>query len=68
MGKRQRTTKKRKNYLRIGKNPDRCPNCGEYGPHFVPPSFGDKGFFICPSAISKDADREMIGDDAEFSS
>jgi len=51
MGKRQRTTKKRKNYLRIGKNPDRCPNCGEYGPHFVPPSFGDKGFFICPSCF-----------------
>lgn len=24
-----------------------CPNCGEPGPHFVPPSFGDKGFFIC---------------------
>ena len=26
---------------------DRCPNCGEYGSHFAPPSFGDKGFFIC---------------------
>ena len=26
---------------------DRCPNCGEYGAHFVPPSFGDEGFFIC---------------------
>lgn len=24
-----------------------CPNCGEIGPHFVPPSFGDEGFFIC---------------------
>lgn len=25
-----------------------CPNgCGEPGPHFVPPSFGDPGFFIC---------------------
>jgi len=26
---------------------DRCINCGEYGAHFVPPSMGDKGFFIC---------------------
>jgi len=24
-----------------------CSNCGEQGPHFVPPSFGDPGFFIC---------------------
>lgn len=25
-----------------------CPNgCGEPGPHFVPPSFGDRGFFVC---------------------
>lgn len=26
---------------------DRCPNCGEYGAHFVPPSLGEPGFFIC---------------------
>lgn len=25
----------------------KCMNCGEDGPHFVPPSFGDKGFFMC---------------------
>lgn len=24
-----------------------CSNCGEKGPHFVPPCFGDPGFFIC---------------------
>ena len=25
-----------------------CSNCGERtGPHFVPPSFGDRGFFMC---------------------
>lgn len=24
-----------------------CWNCGEPGPHFVPPSFGDPGFYIC---------------------
>ena len=25
----------------------RCGNCGEAGPHFVPPSFGDPGFYAC---------------------
>ena len=24
-----------------------CPNCGEKGAHFAPPSLGDEGFFIC---------------------
>lgn len=24
-----------------------CPNCGEEGPHFVPPSLGEPGFFTC---------------------
>ncbi len=27
--------------------PSPCPNCGEPGPHFVPPSLGEKGFFMC---------------------
>ena len=30
-----------------------CSNCGEEGPHFVPPSFGDPGFFICVSLEEK---------------
>lgn len=25
----------------------KCINCGERGAHFVPPSFGDEGFFTC---------------------
>jgi len=24
-----------------------CSNCGEKGLHFVPPSLGDPGFYIC---------------------
>lgn len=24
-----------------------CPNCGENEAHFVPPSFGQVGFFMC---------------------
>ena len=25
-----------------------CPNnCGEPGPHYVPPSLGEPGFFVC---------------------
>lgn len=26
---------------------DRCPNCGDYGAHFVPPSCGEPGFYLC---------------------
>lgn len=25
----------------------KCPNCGEDGPHFAPPSMGEAGFYIC---------------------
>lgn len=25
----------------------RCKNCGEIGSHFVPPSLGEEGFYIC---------------------
>lgn len=36
-----------------------CLNgCGEPGPHFVPPSFGDPGFFMCtPTEAGKEAVR-----------
>jgi hypothetical protein len=27
--------------------PSTCPHCGGEGPHFIPPSFGDIGFFSC---------------------
>jgi hypothetical protein len=26
---------------------NRCPECGKPGPHFVGPSLGQQGFFIC---------------------
>lgn len=26
-----------------------CLNCGKQGPHYVPPSFGDPGFYMCES-------------------
>lgn len=29
------------------RNATRCPNCGEFGAHFIPPSFGDPGFYGC---------------------
>jgi len=25
----------------------RCPKCGELASHYVPPSFGEEGFYIC---------------------
>ena len=38
-----------------------CPNCGKQGPHFVPPSFGEDGFFICePSSQSGEMKNEII--------
>jgi hypothetical protein len=24
-----------------------CPECGERGKHFVPPSLGEDGFYVC---------------------
>jgi len=24
-----------------------CPNCGQPGRHFMPPSMGDRGFYVC---------------------
>lgn len=32
----------------IGPN---CLNCGELGAHFIPPSFGDAGFFMCTKKV-----------------
>lgn len=29
--------------LKAGK----CPNCGEKGPHFVPPGLGSDGMYTC---------------------
>lgn len=28
-------------------NKELCINCNEVGSHFVPPSLGEEGFFIC---------------------
>jgi hypothetical protein len=37
----------------------KCPNgCGEAGPHFVPPSLGDPGFFVCTRATSANSAPE----------
>ena len=36
--------KQAKTFLPLG---HKCSNCGEDGPHFVPPSFGDPGFYMC---------------------
>ncbi len=39
----------------------RCPECGQAGPHFVPPCFGDIGFFSCnPPADIVNHSRDSI--------
>jgi len=45
-GWRMKRQKKKKVNIKFGPE-GKCINCGEKGAHFVPPSFGDKGFFIC---------------------
>ena len=56
-GRKLKKKKKRK--------PDRmiCPNCGEKGPHFAPPSLGETGFFICtkPPATIRRSDERARG-------
>lgn len=42
----KRARKRRSPDPRNFKSPP-CLNCGQPGPHFVPPSFGDRGFYIC---------------------
>lgn len=36
-----------------------CPNgCGGLGPHFVPPSLGDRGFYACtPTTTPRETDE-----------
>ena len=60
MSKKQRTqnratAKKLKNSLPIKTI---CPECGESTTgHFVPPSFGEEGFFVCDKFYSDDGRR-----------
>ncbi len=43
---RRRGTKRSPAPARIA---SKCLNCGHPGAHYVPPSFGDSGFFACKS-------------------
>lgn len=38
-----------------------CRNCGEKGPHFVPPGFGGPGFYSClkPGQTQDEKDQEI---------
>ena len=41
-----------------------CLNCGKQGPHFMPPSFGDVGFYACHDkdcALRKDGSDPNLG-------
>lgn len=33
-----------------------CPKCGERARHFVPPSLGDRGFYICEAKKAHEGD------------
>lgn len=39
-----------------------CLRCGQPGPHFVPPCFGDIGFYLCdPPADIVNHTRDRVG-------
>jgi hypothetical protein len=52
MSRRRMNRKKGRNPGLLAKSQPLCRNCGERGPHFVPPSFGDPGFYICKRSES----------------
>ena len=38
-----------------------CNNCGKEGPHFVPPCFGDPGFYSCkPKEVCQSCNGEKV--------
>lgn len=48
----KRKQKKIKRLAAAWKKPEPpCNNCGEPGAHFVPPSFGEKGFYYCTPMV-----------------
>jgi hypothetical protein len=56
--------KKIKEKQRTGLRLRLCPNCGEditiKGGHFVPPSFGEKGFFVCERVILTEEQKKRL--------
>jgi len=49
MGRRAKKKIKQKNQRKVFT----CPNCGQPGPHYVPPCLGDPGFYTCISTREK---------------
>lgn len=45
---------------REGAKRRKCPNCGEDGPHFAPPSLGEEGFFICDKEPKPDGAEDIL--------
>lgn len=63
MNKKQRlknraTAAKLRLSLPVEKQFSKCINCGEYGAHFVPPCFGESGFFHCESSEFSYSEKE----------
>lgn len=42
-----RNKRKKKYHNQAKQDNTPCTNCGEIGSHYVPPCFGDEGFFLC---------------------
>ena len=46
-------SKKKKRIYPVEPPKEPCPNCGKIGRHYVPPSFGEEGFFFCVKGEKK---------------
>lgn len=44
----------------------KCPRCGGEGPHFVPPSIGEEGFFVCEAMNKLNKEKRMEIDELEI--
>lgn len=49
----KRKQRERERILAPLKHSTPCPNCGLPGAHFIPPNFGESGFFMCQRTTSE---------------
>jgi hypothetical protein len=55
------SNKKKNDRARLADKPKPiCPNCGKSGPHYVAPSLGEEGFFICDNKPPSDFSIEKL--------
>lgn len=46
-----RKRKQQRKAFALPRPPRKCPNCGQSGPHFMPPSLGEPGMWMCETFL-----------------